>query len=162
MQPNCGTPSCAIAYVRQQKAKADRKAHQEQRRKLKRRQDVMKEAQAAFNAYVRKRDENLPCISCERPASWPGQWHASHYRPAGKCAELRFDESNVHKACAECNAHKSGNLIEYRKGLVMRIGEDEVQRLEQTYEPRRWSKEELEAIKTEYRRKLRELEREAA
>ena len=48
-------------------------------------------AQKVFNAYIRKRDEGLPCISCGT-----GQpQHAGHYFSAGHNSKLRFEERNV-------------------------------------------------------------------
>jgi len=64
--------------------------------------------QADMNAYVRLvRDVDEPCISCGRPASWAGQWHASHYKSRGSNSALRFNLWNLHKACSICNNHLS-------------------------------------------------------
>ncbi|MBW5405927.1 recombination protein NinG, partial [Morganella morganii] len=60
-----------------------------------------KQAQTAFNAYIRERDKDLPCISCGRHHT--GQYHAGHYRTTKAMPELRFDEDNVHKQCSACN-----------------------------------------------------------
>lgn len=153
------SPRCALAVAGQRKAKRERREHRAARERIKTRSQWLREAQSAFNAFIRARDEALPCISCEKSATWGGQWHASHYRPAGRNSELRFDESNVHKACSECNNFKSGNLVEYRLGLIERAGLAEVERLERTYAPRRWTIEELQEIKSTYRRKTSQLEK---
>ena len=84
-------------------------------------------AQKVFNAYIRKRDEGLPCISCGT-----GQpQHAGHYFSAGHNSKLRFDERNVAGQCIRCNYFLHGNQTGYRKGLINRIGLCEVERLEQ-------------------------------
>lgn len=83
-------------------------------------------AQKVFNAYIRKRDEGLPCISCGT-----GQpQHAGHYFSAGHNSKLRFDERNVGGQCLRCNYFLHGNQLGYRKGLIQRIGLKEVEQLE--------------------------------
>lgn len=88
------------------------------------------ETQKAINALVRYRDRNDGCISCNKPSTWQGQWHASHYKSVGSSPALRFDLTNIHKACSICNNWKSGNIGEYRPRLLQKIGFDELARLE--------------------------------
>ncbi|WP_118812711.1 recombination protein NinG, partial [Haemophilus influenzae] len=118
------SPECAIKLARDnaQKAqeRAEKKKQRERKAKLKSRSEWLKETQAVFNKFIRLRDKNEPCISCGRYHQ--GQYHAGHYRSVGACPELRFCELNVHKQCAPCNDHKSGNIIEYRINLVNKIG----------------------------------------
>lgn len=127
------------------------------REKLKGKSEHAREAQAAFNAFIRERDKNKPCISCGRHHQ--GQYHAGHYRTVGANPELRFEELNVQKQCAPCNNHKSGNIVEYRINLVHRVGQENVDWLEGPHEPKRYTVEDLKEIKALYRKKLRELKR---
>lgn len=136
-------------------AREARKAQRAAREKLKTRRDWAREAQAAFNAYIRERDHDQPCISCGRHHH--GQWHAGHYRSVGAAPELRFEPLNVHKQCAPCNNHKSGNAIEYRINLLSRIGAEAVAWLEGPHEPKRYTVDELKEIKRHYARAAREL-----
>lgn len=144
--------------------KADEAAEKKKRRELrqakervKTKGELAKEAQQAFNAYIRERDKDLPCISCGRHHQ--GQYHAGHYRTVGANPELRFEELNVQKQCAPCNNHKSGNIVEYRINLVKRIGQDNVDWLEGPHEPKRYTAEQLREIKRLYRGKLKELKK---
>lgn len=154
-QKTCSDPVCRAEWKRQvglrKQALAEKRA---QREKLKTRQEHAKEAQQAFNAWIRWRDRDEPCISCG--ATKAAQWDASHYRSVGAAPELRFDEANVHKACSVCNQHKSGNIIEYRLRLIHKIGAEELARLEGPHGPKKYSIEELKEIKAEYKRKVRE------
>jgi gamma-glutamylcyclotransferase (GGCT)/AIG2-like uncharacterized protein YtfP len=87
---------------------------------------LRKKAGEIFRAWIRKRDEGQPCISC-------GSYNvhdAGHYYSAGHHPALEFDEDNVHGQCRRCNSFLSGNLIEYRKGLINRIGGDRVEMLD--------------------------------
>lgn len=115
----------------------------------------MKRAQASFNAWVRARDEGQPCISCGR--NHQGQHHAGHYRPAGSNPELRFEPDNCHLQCAPCNSHLSGNLTAYRPALIAKIGLERVEWLEGPHEPKRYRRENYQAIEAEYKAKLKEL-----
>lgn len=116
----------------------------------------MKRAQSAFNAWVRARDAGQPCISCGR--FHHGQNHAGHYRPAGSNPELRFEPDNCHLQCAPCNSHLSGNLGKYRPALIAKIGLERVEWLEGPHEPKRYRKEDYQAIEAEYKAKLKELQ----
>lgn len=159
--PRCGLALAAINRKRKeaQLAREDRKDTRERREKLKSRADYMREAQAAVNAYVRLRDAHLGCVSCDKPATWQGQWHASHFRSVGSSPHLRFDLRNIHKACSVCNNHLSGNIHGYRPKLIDRIGLEAVEALECDQEPRHYTIEDLKAITAEYRAKTRELKR---
>jgi len=157
--PVCGL---AIKDVNQEKARkaiADlgRREIRAARERIKTRSDHTKEAQAAFNEWVRLRDAVLPCISCGRHHQ--GKYDAGHYRTVGSNPALRFEPLNCHKQCVPCNQHKSGDIVNYRINLVQRISAEKVAWIEGPHEPRRYTIEELKAIKAEYRAKTRELKR---
>ena len=151
--------SCAIEFAREKSRKlAARKAaaqHRERKMEVKPLSYWMKRAQAAFNAWVRERDAGQPCISCGRHHQ--GQYHAGHYRPAGSNPELRFEPDNCHLQCAPCNSHLSGNLTAYRPALIAKIGLARVEWLEGPHEPKRYRKEDYQAIEAEYKEKLKVL-----
>ena len=150
---------CAIQYAKDNKVqeRVRRQLKKIAKEKIKTRSEHLKEAQAAFNAFIRERDKKQPCISCER--NHKGQYHAGHYRSVGACPELRFCELNVHKQCSACNNHKSGNIIEYRINLVKKIGAEKVEWLEGPHEPKKYTIEQIKQIKAEYKFKLKELRR---
>lgn len=100
-------------------------------------------AQNRCNRYIRLRDKNLPCISC---GSTSGEINAGHYRSAGSCPELRFHEDNIHKQCVHCNKWKSSNAVDYRIGLVVKIGLGMVEWLEGPHEPQNRTLEDLDDI----------------
>jgi hypothetical protein len=152
----------AIAQAAKQAAKRRTRQKREDRQKLERLKSLsewLKEAQAAVNRYVRLRDRGLPCVSCDRPDDGRHQRHASHYRSTGNNPALRFDLRNIHASCATCNSHLSGNLLEYRKRLIGRIGQGAVDWLEGPHEPAKWTVEQAKEIRDEYRKRCRELEK---
>ena len=157
------SPKCAIVLSKEQarkkREKAERAERRERKAKLKSRSEWLKDAQSVFNKFIRLRDKNEPCISCGKYHT--GQYHAGHYRSVGACPELRFCELNVHKQCAPCNDHKSGNIIEYRINLVKKIGVDKVEWLErQDHEPKKYTIEDCKEIIKYYKAKIKELENE--
>ncbi len=166
LQTACSV-SCAIALTQATKArqsreqdKQERAARRAARERIKTKGDYLRETQAAFNEWIRERDRDLPCISCDR--FHQGQWHAGHYRTVGANPELRFNPLNVHKQCAPCNNHKSGDIVNYRINLVERIGADQVEWLEGPHEPKRYTIEELKAMKAKFRAMTRSLKGRAA
>jgi hypothetical protein len=107
-----------------------------------------------FHRWIRLvRDKDDPCISCDK--SDVIQWHAGHYKPAGQ-GSTRYHEDNVHKQCSQCNSHNSGRIGEYRIRLVAKIGLDRVEGLENNHEIKRWTIEELTAIRDHYKRLCKE------
>lgn len=116
-----------------------------------------KEAQAEFNKYIRVRDEKLPCISCGKPNDGSHQRHASHYRSRGAHPELAFDETNVHASCMQCNSIKSGNIVDYRLGLLLKVGTKAVEVLEGPHEPKKYTIDDYKAIKAKYKMKAKDL-----
>jgi len=75
-------------------------------------------AQTVFNKWIRERDKGSPCISCG--SGIPTQ--AGHFYSAGHHNQLRFNEDNCHLQCVRCNMFLSGNLLNYRIGLIKKIG----------------------------------------
>ena len=165
------SPKCGLAIKDVNQAKARKSLAQVERReikvrkeKLKSRADHLREAQAAVNEYVRLRDAHLPCISCDSTPNdndlmTGSRWDAGHYRSVGACPELRFEPLNIHRQCVKCNRNLSGNAVEYRIRLVLRIGADKVAWLEGLHPARKYTVEEIKAIKAEYRAKTRELKK---
>ena len=113
-------------------------------------------AQTDFNAYIRVRDQHLPCISCQKP-SHRGQRHASHYRPRSAAAQLSFNTGNVWASCATCNSVLSGNLTNYRVELIKRIGEIRVIKLENNNKLANYSREYLIRLRAVFVKKRKHL-----
>jgi hypothetical protein len=151
----CSIP-CAITHGKATQAKKTRQEIRHAKQALKTRQDWIREAQQVFNRYIRLRDKDEPCISCGRHHQ--GQYHAGHFRTTAAAPQLRFNEEQVWKQCAPCNSYLSGNLLEYRKRLIQKIGVERVEALENDSSIKRWTIEELQEIKKIYKQKCKELE----
>lgn len=160
-QKTCRKFECAIAYGRKAREKKEANAKKETARSDKARLEAMKtkpeltkEAQRAFNAYIRKRDSGMPCISCGghlEAGAVGGGYDCGHYRSVGSAPHLRFVESNAHGQCKRCNRYLSGNVTEYRAGLIERIGLDAVAALEADQMARHYTAEDLRYIRDHYR-----------
>jgi hypothetical protein len=145
----------ALELLKLDKEKRQRKEHAAAKVKALSRREWLKAAQTTVNAYVRKRDEGQPCISCQRHHK--GQYHAGHYLTTGARPELRFELDNINLQCSPCNLHLSGNLILYRVNLIKKIGIERVEWLEGPHDPQKWTIDELKETIATYKRKLKEL-----
>ena len=171
LQAVCGI-DCARSLAISVRGKAEkqaaikqRRADRERKERLKTRRDWEREAQTAFNAFIRARDADKPCICCGLPLSAGdvgGKYDAGHYRSTGSAPHLRFHEDNCHAQRKQCNRWGAGRAVDYRLGLIQRIGLERVEALEADQEPRKYTADELKALRDEYRRRLRKLRQEAA
>ena len=142
-------------------AKVERAETRIRKEAIKRKPDLMREADQAFAAYIRERDRQAgrPCISSGRPLDWAAgnQVDAGHYRSRGAASHLRYHPDNCHAQSKYENRHMAGNAVEYRVGLIARIGLAAVEALEADNRVHHWTREELRAIRDEYRQKLKQL-----
>lgn len=152
----CGYKLSQVA-VAKKKAKEQRQERAETKAKLKTRADWIREAQAAWNGYVRARDAGLPCCSC---GAMPGQkfggsMDCSHYRSRGSAPHLKFHLHNAASACVKCNRFLGGNVAALRVGLIERIGLEKVLAVEQDNELRKFDIEYLTRIKRIFTKKAK-------
>jgi hypothetical protein len=155
----CCSPSCAITHSRLSGSEKQSAATKRVRaaEKAERRQQLEKivslsklknRAQTAFNRYIRERDAGEPCISCGRNTG--AKMNAGHYRTTAAAPHLRYDERACFLQCEHCNSWLSGNQIEYRKALIVRFGVEYVAELDRDSGDKKWSREELIAIRKLY------------
>lgn len=160
LQAVCG-PKCAMKKVREEKAQ-ERAQTRERREAIKTIPDLIREAQAAFNAYIRARDEGKPCICCGKPfepAKHGGSMDAGHYLSRGSSPQHRFNEDNVFGQRKNCNRPGGTTRDAFRAGVIARIGLARVEALESDHAVPKWTREELIELKATYRRKLRNLKK---
>lgn len=166
MQQACSVP-CAIELANKAKVKSitlkaakERKALKEKLDAMRTKPQLVKLAQTAFNAFIRARDAGKPCISCGTQLSSDvvgGAFDCGHYRSVGSAAHMRFVEDNAHGQCKHCNRHLAGNHVEYRKGLVNRIGAKRVEQIESDSTLRKYTHEGLVEIARHYRAETRKI-----
>lgn len=143
--------------VQEASRKAFNKETKQRRDKLKTRGDWAKEAQTEFNRYIRGRDYGNACISCDGKTG--AKMNAGHYLTVGAHPEMRYEELNCNLQCEHCNSHLSGNIVEYRKRLIIKIGADKLDWLEGPHEAKKYTIDDLKEIKRKYAKLARELER---
>lgn len=156
----CGA-DCAAVFAVAERKRLDAKQTKARKLALKTLPDWIKDVQRVFNAYIRARDHDKPCICCGRTSSKQfltgSNWDCGHYRSTGSAPHLRFDERNAHRQLVVCNRHGAGRAVDYRRGLIERIGLETVEALEADQAPRRLTIEDLKRMKVEYSAKLRAL-----
>lgn len=176
LQKVCHDWHCALEFNKQRDAenaaREIRKQEKLQRDDLRQRRERLKgvaewdkEAQAAFNRYIRWRDFGKDCASHDGPLISNSNYltgsavDASHYRSRGAASHLRFNVFNVHSACTRCNRQLSGNAVEFRIRLIKRIGLERVERLEADNTPRKFDIDYLKRVKAIFTRRARHYEK---
>jgi hypothetical protein len=159
---------CALELSKTIQKKIIAKEAQEDRKKTREKLDAMrtkpqlvKIAQVSFNKYIRERDLLKPCISCGKPPSTESnQTDAGHFRSVGSAPHMRFVEDNVHGQCKHCNQYLAGAVLEYRKGLIERIGLARVEQIESDQTVRKYTREGLQEIARHYNAEAKRLKKE--
>ena len=154
LQKNCFDPNCVTEWIQETKDKAWQKKKAKLKAELMTLSDYLKLAQQLVNKYINLRDKGLPCISCDKQIT--GRVNASHFWNANNHYNVRFNEDNIHSSCINCNQFLSGNLLEYRSRLILKIGIERFNTLEtESKKTRKFTTEELKEIIKEYKQKIK-------
>lgn len=160
MQKVC-SPTCAMKIARKVVDKAEKKETKLKLDAMQTKPQLVKKAQTAFNAYIRARDKGKTCISCDTPlGSEPNSYDAGHFRSVASAAHMRYVEDQVHGQCKKCNRWLAGNVVEYRKRLLERIGLERLEQIENDNVLRKYTKEGLIEIARHYNEQARLLAKE--
>jgi len=167
------------AIEAKKKAAAKRKADKQSSKELRdfNRKDVRwqhKLTQKAFNRmrvleemkWFSDRGLEPTCISCNKPNM---DWCCGHLKTVGAHGSLRYNRYNTKLQCNRyCNKGLSGNINGnkntrgYMQGIIERfgyeIGGDIIDCCDQDTMPRKWQWEELEQMRAEFNKRIRELE----
>lgn len=128
----------ALRQIEKQKTKVKKIRTTKKRKTLPK---LRKSAQFYVNKFIRDRDS--VCISCGRSVE-----HAGHYISRGASGYLRFHPDNLAGQCAKCNTYLSGNIVNYRYGLLDKIGKKRVEWLEENrHKTHKYTREQLQAIR---------------
>lgn len=156
---DCATVIALERLAKQKEAKAKAARAEDKRKKQAGRtvKEWLKLAEKLVNQYVRLRDKDDGCISCHMPSHYDGIWTASHFKSVGSNSALRFNTWNIHKGCEQCNLFKSGNIAEYEKRLVLKIGAERVEWLKNHERVRKYDAEYLARLCAIARKKIRRM-----
>ena len=116
-----------------------------------------------FSKFIRLRDADkngiCRCICCGKRQYWK-EVDCGHYVNR-KHMSTRYNEKNCNAQCRSCNRFDEGNMIEYTRGIVKKYGEsvlDELLVLK--HQTSKFSVFEMEILIEEYKKKVKELEKE--
>lgn len=151
LQPFCFKTECIQEHNKVTREKKARKVKKEFKESDK--STLLKLAQTVVNKYIRLRDLNKPCISCEHIGE--RQIHAGHYRPMGNNQQLRFYTLNIFAQCSICNNYLSGNLANYRINLIKKLGLEKVEEIEANQERGNYTVEYLQRLIKVFRKKIK-------
>lgn len=147
----------AVKRVERDTLKHERKKKREFKEINKSIQKLIQEARVPFQVWIKFRDANKGCVSCNTTES--DIYDAGHFKKAEVFTGLIFDERNVHKQCRKCNRYLNGNEGEYRKRLVSRFGQEWIDKLDEDADKSRkfsWSREALSELKERYKKLIKE------
>ena len=162
LEKYCWKEECKIVDVMQkieQRQKLEQKTWNIKKKELKQNlmttSDYLKITQQVFNRFIRLRDKDENCISCNKPCK---KENAGHYYSQGGHSNVRFSEDNCHLQCEACNTFLSGNLLNYQIGIKIRIGEARLMELQAiAHLEKKWTKTELIEITKKYKEKCKML-----
>jgi hypothetical protein len=124
--------------------------------KLMTKSDYLNICQKVFNTYIRTRDKDKNCISCNKKLL--GKYDAGHFFSVGAYPNLRFNENNVFGQCVHCNRDKHGNVKEYDLRLQNILSIEEYnQLLNDRNKPALLTIEDIKELIAIYRVKTKEL-----
>lgn len=160
---------CAVVIASERLAKMKASKKRQERAQDKAKLDTFKTypqliaaCQKAFNAVVRHRDmvAGYRCISSGRELNWNGNAvDAGHYRSRGSAPHLKFNFDNCHAQSKYANRYGSGQAVDYRIGLIARIGLTRVEALEADNTPAKWTHDDLRRMTKEFQAQLRDMKK---
>jgi hypothetical protein len=153
------SPVCGLAIARSKREKDERAQDRVKREKQKNISQLEEECRRIVQKIARIRDRHLGCISCDKPATWDGQWHGSHYRAHGGCSSLQFHLWNINKACWICNKLYSGRVDGQKPGIVGRYGQARLAWLDAQPKSKRFDREYLARFKRVMGKRCKRLEK---
>ena len=148
----CPKYECRLQHLKANVSKINRANKATARDSIKSYAQRLGEAKKVFQKWIRIRDKDKPCISCGSISSTV--WDGGHFKKAELYSGVIFHEYNVNIQCGKCNRFLGGNELNYRTGLIAKIGEEAVLNLEHLAEMSRMKKytnDELEEIKLKYK-----------
>ena len=121
---------------------------------------AVRAADNAFSLFIRTRDAqpfsgtHFRCISCGKIKPIE-QADCGHYINRQHMS-LRYSELNCHAQCRHCNRFDEGNVQEYRRHLIEKLGEEKVVLLEaMKHTSNKLSVFELKAIASHYKQETK-------
>jgi hypothetical protein len=150
LQAICGYECALIAtrkHAQKQQAKVFCKEIKEMKDGLKTLSEWKKDLQIEINTIVRLIDKGQPCIAT---GNFGGKMNAGHYISVGSNNTLRFHLDNIHIQSEHSNSWKSGDTLNYQKGIEATYGKNYLEYMNslQSIEPLKMNINEVkEAIK---------------
>jgi hypothetical protein len=128
-----------------------------------------KQTQAVFNKLRRLQEFKWfsgrgiepTCISCGKELGGD-QWCNGHFKSVGSNGRLRYDFMNSYlQHNRNCNMAKSGDAVNYEKGLIERFGDKKgrfiIKYCEMNNSPLKLSWQEIENLRTEFNKQIKAL-----
>lgn len=155
------SPRCAAKLGKLKKAQ-DKRETRAKKEAIKSLPELIKEAQAAFNQFIRLRDNGKGCFVCGKPLAIGGVgggFDAGHFLSRGAAPQHRYKETNCFGECKACNRPWGATPNALRLGAIARVGLAAVEALESDNAPHKWTKDEVRGIRDEYRARVNRMKK---
>lgn len=161
----------------QKKAAADAKAEKKEKNAdFRKRKQALNEkdpkwqknrTKDVLHLLVKLLDKDLPCIVCNgHECGQKTEWDAGHYLTKSAHPELKFDPRNIFKQCSGTNTASTGRSSaeasirqKFDQGIIARYGMEHLMWLRSYHPPRKYTCEELAAMRTEMAEECRRLKK---
>jgi len=157
--------------ARAKKQAESRRQDREKLKSLKTNSEHASECQQLFNKmrrleellWFKERGIEPYCISCQLPLG-NDQWACGHFKTRKARSDLAFDRLNTFlQHNVRCNKHLSGDIEGYKRGLAIRFGDGEANRIIEYCEVRQDTQkrtaEDWQAMKKQFSAEIRRLKK---
>ena len=156
LQKYCTKEECLRVFVQ----KNNEKVWKEKVKKHKQgeKETWLKLARVTCHTYIRLRDKDKGCISCEKPLQ-PKNTDAGHMWSSGNHSYLRYNEFNINGQCSRpCNKDKAGDINNYRINFIKRYSQELLDELDQqAKKEKRYNIDDLKEVIEYFKKKTNEL-----
>ena len=130
------------------------------RKKLKTLPALKKACWALLSEWIRRKDADeggaVSCYCCGAIMHWK-ESHAGHF-VGGRTGSVLLNPEVIRVCCPRCNLFLGGNYTAFTLRMIDEVGREKVDELlALRHQLKKWSREDLEAFKTEYKAKLEAL-----
>lgn len=153
----CKNPNCVLSRTVSVREKAEKKRRTKNKRALKEFNQANRTIagwckwarEGGFQPYIRLRDKDDGCIVCGSRTK--PSYHAGHFMSVGSRPELQFHPANCHKQCSGCNQSIASVSSKYRANLVIKIGLEMVEYLENYHSVTKMTVEDIKDVMAHYK-----------
>lgn len=94
---------------------------------------LKKEADRLYSIWLRKSSATkkgiVTCVTCNKKAFWKGEYMQCGHYESRKYLNIRYEPTNTHVQCRDCNVFQKGNYPEYALFMLKKYGKKKMEEL---------------------------------